>query len=67
MQAGNLSRINKRAGGNNPVQVGIFQNSSVNKAEHAVQSYATGTRGKGMGAWGPRARREVHAMNMQSL
>ena len=29
MQAGNFSRINKRAGGNNAVQVGIFQNSLV--------------------------------------
>ena len=29
MQAGNFSRIDKRAGGNNPVQVGIFQNSLV--------------------------------------
>ena len=29
MQAGNFSRINKRAGGNKAMQVGIFQNSLV--------------------------------------
>ena len=29
MQAGNFSRINKRAGGKKAVQVGIFQNSLV--------------------------------------
>ena len=31
MQAGKISKINKHAGGNKAVQVGIFQNSIVKK------------------------------------